>query len=48
MGLSEDGDDRTESRFEDLCLDLNMDKDSKDEAWSSFQRIRENYTLEVI
>ncbi|KAL5021351.1 hypothetical protein ScPMuIL_000506 [Solemya velum] len=46
MGLSEDGDEIVGQRFDDLCLDLNMDKKSKEEAWLSYQRIRENYTLE--
>lgn len=47
MGLSEDGDDATANRYEELCLDLNMDPSSKQEAWLAFQRIRVNYTLEV-
>lgn len=34
------------SRFQDLCADLNMDKNASDEAWNSFQRISANYTLE--
>lgn len=47
MGLSDDGDDNAEARYEDLCLDLNLDKTSKEEAWHSFETIRTNYTLEV-
>ena len=47
MGLSDDGDDNPESRYEDLCMDLNLDKTSKEEAWQSFETIRTNYTLEV-
>ena len=47
MGLSEDGDDNVEQRFDELCLDLNMDKNAKDEAWNSYQRIRTSYSLEV-
>lgn len=47
MGLSEESDDNAEKRFEDLCLDLNMDTTSKEEAWEAFQRISQNYTLEV-
>ncbi|KAL3858951.1 hypothetical protein ACJMK2_009197 [Sinanodonta woodiana] len=47
MGLSsEDGDEKVEQRYEELCLDLNMDKNAKEEAWNSYQRIRTNYTLE--
>ena len=44
MGLSDDSD---EQRFEELCLDLNMDKNAKDEAAQAYERIRRNYTLEV-
>lgn len=44
MGLSDDSD---EQRFEELCLDLNMDKNAKDEAAQAFERMRRNYTLEV-
>lgn len=50
MGLSEDGDENGQDiyeRFDDLCLDLNLDTSSKDEAWEAFERIRTNYTLEV-
>ncbi|XP_064640132.1 retinoblastoma-like protein 1 [Lineus longissimus] len=46
MGLSDDGDENIEQRFEELCLDLNMDKSAKDEAWQAFERISTNYTLE--
>ena len=47
MGLSEDGDENTERRFEELCMDLNMDRNAKEEAWQSYERINTNYTLEV-
>ena len=47
MGLSDEGDDNVHARFEELCLDLNMDKKAKDEAWKSYEKIRTNYTLEV-
>ena len=47
MGPTDDGDDNTEQRYEELCLDLNMDKNSKDDAWISFERTSRNYTLEV-
>lgn len=45
MGQSEDGEDA--KRYEELCLDLNMDRDAKEDAWEAFQRIQENYSLEV-
>ena len=47
MGLSDEGDENVLARFEELCLDLNMDKKAKDEAWKSYEKIRTNYTLEV-
>lgn len=47
MGLSEDGEDAVERRFEELCLDLNMDKHAREESWTNYQMIRENYSLEV-
>ena len=47
MGLSDEGEENVEARFEELCLDLNMDKKAKEEAWKSYEKIRTNYTLEV-
>ena len=47
MGLSDDGDD-AEARYEDLCMDLNLDKTAKEEAFASYQAIEQNYSLEVI
>lgn len=47
MGLSEDGDNAVETQFEELCLDLNMDKKAKDEALGNYQKMLENYTLEA-
>ena len=47
MGLSDEvDDDKTFTRFEELCLDLNMDISSKDEAWLNYQTIRANFSLE--
>ena len=45
--MKSDTEDDLKKRFKDLCLDLNLDKTSADEAWQSFQRIGINYTLEV-
>ena len=47
MGLSDEGDENVLARFEELCLDLNMDKKAKEEAWKSYEKIRTNYSLEV-
>lgn len=33
-------------RFQELCADLNMDGNATDEAWQSFLRISNTYTLE--
>lgn len=48
MGLSEDADqENTEERFRGLCADLNIDKNTADEAWRNYETISTNYTLEV-
>lgn len=48
MANSSDDDDLTSSdRFENLCRELNMDEETAGEAWSSYERISRNYTLEV-
>ena len=47
MGLSDDGEDNAEARYEDLCMDLNLDKTAKEEAWQAYETIQTNYTLEV-
>lgn len=47
MGLSVDGDDRLDDRYDELCLDLNMDKKTKEDAWRNYEKIKKNYTLEV-
>lgn len=45
MGLS--GDEDVEQRFSNLCRDLNMDRNSQEEAWESYRRIRTYFVLEV-
>lgn len=48
MGLSEETEqENTEERFRSLCSDLNIDKNTADEAWRSYEAISTNYTLEV-
>ena len=44
---SDDEEANSSERFENLCRDLNMDEETSQEAWSSYQRISTNYTLEV-
>lgn len=34
-------------RYKEICADLNMNKSAADEALSSFNRIGNNYSLEV-
>lgn len=38
---------QVKSDFEAACRKLNMDKDSMDAAWTSYDKIKDNYTLEV-
>ena len=33
--------------FEEICLSLNMDRETADSAWSIYQKIDEDYGLEV-
>jgi hypothetical protein len=47
MGLSGDGEDDIFKRHQDLCVNLNMDRDAADEAWRNYEAIRQNYFLEV-
>ena len=48
MASSSDDEEASSSeRFENLCRDLNMDEETSQEAWSSYQKISTNYTLEV-
>ncbi|XP_076278998.1 retinoblastoma-like protein 1 isoform X1 [Lasioglossum baleicum] len=46
MGQSDDIEDSTYSRHQDLCQKLNMDATAASEAWRSYETIRQNYTLE--
>ena len=34
-------------KFEDVCLSLNMDSETADSAWALYQKIDEDYGLEV-
>jgi len=44
---SDDEEANSSERFDSLCRDLNMDEETSQEAWSSYQKISTNYTLEV-
>lgn len=48
MGVSlGDPDENVYERHQELCIKLNMDKDTAEEAWQNYERIKENYLLEV-
>lgn len=47
MSEEEDTLVKTRHAFEDLCRALNMDEESSNEAWRSYENISKNYTLEV-
>lgn len=47
MGQSDDIEDATYIKHKDVCEKLNMDASASDEAWKSYENIRQNYTLEV-
>jgi len=34
-------------RFDNVCRELNMDGETSEEAWKSYEKIRTNYSLEV-
>ncbi|XP_043272516.1 retinoblastoma-like protein 1 [Venturia canescens] len=46
MGQSDDVEDSTYSRHQELCQKLNMDATAASDAWKSYSTIRQNYTLE--
>ena len=39
--------DETERRFRELCLAVNLDKQTMEIAWGSYELTKTNYTLEV-
>ena len=50
MGLSDDTEDKLDKiqdRYDILCQSLNLDTKTKEEAWESYIKTREIYTLEV-
>ncbi len=47
MSEEEDTLVKTRHAFEDLCRALNMDEESSNGAWKSYENISKNYTLEV-
>jgi retinoblastoma-like protein 1 len=47
MGLQDNEDENILKQHQELCVNLNMDKDAADEAWQNYETIRQNYTLEV-
>lgn len=47
MGLSAELEHDIYKKHQDLCVELNLDKESANESWNSYLNIRQNYTLEV-
>lgn len=47
MGQSDDSEDPTYKKHQDVCEKLNMDATAAKDAWQSYEKIKENYTLEV-
>ncbi|XP_063801376.1 retinoblastoma-like protein 2 isoform X2 [Pseudophryne corroboree] len=45
-GNGQQGDEQLRCRYEELCSSLNMDERARVEAWESYARISQNYTLE--
>ncbi|XP_053305762.1 retinoblastoma-like protein 2 [Spea bombifrons] len=43
---SRQGEEQLRHRYEELCSSLNMDERARGEAWDSYGRISQNYTLE--
>ncbi len=39
--------DEVRLRYDQVCQDLNLDQESMDAAWSSYQAINNDYVLEV-
>ena len=47
MSAVESDEDEIEGRFRDLCLAVNLDKQTMEIAWQAFESAKVNYTLEV-
>ncbi len=45
--MEESSIESVKSAYDEVCHRLNMDAESKEDAWSTYTRIRECYTLEV-
>lgn len=45
-GNSQHGEEQLRQRYEELCSTLNMDERARVEAWESYGRMSQNYTLE--
>lgn len=46
MGSTEENEEQLDEKYDELCLDLNMDKKTKEEAWKNYEKIKRNYSLE--
>lgn len=43
----EDGSEAIRTKFEDLCRELNMDRETEELAWKKFIEISQRFSLEV-
>ena len=49
MGMPDEGEQaKVRLRLRTLCLDLNVDAGTEEDAWETFDRLSYNYTLEVL
>ena len=47
MSAPESDEEEIEVQFRDLCLAVNLDKQTMELAWQSYESAKTNYTLEV-
>jgi hypothetical protein len=46
-GAKDGGKSNIKQRFDDVCKELNMDEATAISAWETYEKIDQNYTLEV-
>lgn len=44
----EDGTEAVRTRYEELCRELNMDRETEELSWNKFIEISQTFSLEVI
>lgn len=43
----EEGNDGIRTKYEDLCRELNMDRETEELSWKNFRDISQRFSLEV-